>query len=302
MDGGTVELRYLLALAAVARDHSFSQAAASLGYTQSAVSQQIAKLERIVGHRLIDRPRGTGRVSLTEAGDILLVHAEAVAARLASAKADLESLATGNAGVLRLGCFQSVGARILPRIIREFTAERPGVRIQLTEAEDDAELLHAVEYGDLDLTFIVFPIMAGPFTSVELLKDPYVVVVQPDSDFARQAGPVALQQLKGLPLITYAQMREVHAIETRIGHPELTQQIVFRSNANSTILGLAAEGLGTAVISSLSVDPSREGLVQVPLAGVAPRTIGIAWHSDRYRNPALDAFVRVAQHETQTWA
>lgn len=302
MAAGTVELRHLVALAAVGRDRSFSGAASSLGYTQSAISQQIAKLERIVGYRLIERPRGTRRVSLTAAGDILLGHAEAIVARLASARADLESLAIGNAGVLRIGCFQSVGVRILPRVIREFSAERPNLRVQLTEAEDDAELLRAVERGDLDLTFMVFPMMDGPFMSVELLEDPYVVVVQSDSELARQSEPVTLRQLEGLPLVTYAQMREAHAIENRLGHPELTRQIVFRSNDNGTILGLAAEGVGAAVISSLSVDPNRDGIHAIPLAGVSPRVVGMAWHRDRFRNPALDAFVRVAQELTRDWS
>src|SRR4051812_3687077 len=93
-----VELRHFLALEAVAREGSFGKAAASLGYTQSAVSQQIATLERIVGHRLVERPGGPKPVSLTEAGRLLLIHADAIAARVAAAQADLTSLAEGQAG------------------------------------------------------------------------------------------------------------------------------------------------------------------------------------------------------------
>lgn len=293
----TMELRYLVALAAVGRHGSFSQAAESLGYTQSAVSQQIATLERIAGYRLVDRPRGARQVSLTAAGEILVGHAEAIVSRLAIASADLKALASGDAGVLKIGCFQSVGERILPSLIRKFGLERPKVRVELTEAEDDAQLLREVEGGSLDLTFMVFPMMDGPFESVKLLDDPYVVVVRPDSALAQAPVPVALEQLEGLPLVTYAQMREAHAIENRLGHPELTRQIVFRSNDNGTILGLAAEGVGAAVVSSLSVDPNRDGILAMPLAGVSPRVVGIAWHRDRYRNPAAEAFVRVATTE-----
>src|ERR671930_2454082 len=79
-----IELRHLTALEAVGREGSFGRAAKSLGYTQSAVSQQIAALERIVGSRLIERPGGPRRVSLTEAGELLLRHAEAIVARLAA--------------------------------------------------------------------------------------------------------------------------------------------------------------------------------------------------------------------------
>src|SRR5207249_3982695 len=112
-----VELRHLLALQAVAREGSFGRAAIALGYTQSAVSQQIAALERIVGARLVERPGGPRPVSLTEAGELLLRHAEAIVARLAAAQADLGALAEGEGGVLRVGIYQSVGQRILPDLI-----------------------------------------------------------------------------------------------------------------------------------------------------------------------------------------
>src|ERR671936_2785394 len=97
-----IELRHLTALEAVAREGSFGRAAKSLGYTQSAVSQQIATLERIVGARLIERPGGPKPVSLTEAGRLLLGHAESITARLQAAQADLSALAGGVAGALRI--------------------------------------------------------------------------------------------------------------------------------------------------------------------------------------------------------
>src|SRR5919197_926282 len=106
-----VELRHFLALEAVARSGSFGKAATALGYTQSAVSQQIATLERLVGQRLVERPGGPKPVSLTEAGRLLLTHADAIAARLAAAQADLTALAEGESGALRVGVFQSVGQR-----------------------------------------------------------------------------------------------------------------------------------------------------------------------------------------------
>jgi DNA-binding transcriptional LysR family regulator len=294
-----LELRYLVALAAVSSTGSFSAAAESLGYTQSAISQQVARLERIVGHRLVERHGGSRAISITEAGRILLGHADAISARLASIRADLDALARGAAGVLRIGCYQSVGVRILPRILRQFQDGWPQVRIELTEAEDDGELLRLVERGELDLTFVAYPMMPGPFGHIELMEDPYVVVVREDEGLGRDDGPVRLRELDGAPLVTYAQMREVHSIENRLGRPELRDQIVFRSNDNGTILGLAAEGVGAAVISWLSVNQLPAGVRTRALKGVNPRMVGIAWHRDRSRIPASDAFVKLAAHESQ---
>src|SRR2546423_7882673 len=95
-----VELRHLAALEAVAEEGSFGRAAQRLGYTQSAVSQQIAQLEKVVGAKLVERPGGPRAVSLTDAGRLLLRHADAIVARLAAAQADMRALQAGEAGSL----------------------------------------------------------------------------------------------------------------------------------------------------------------------------------------------------------
>lgn len=288
------ELRHLVALATVGREGSFSKAAESLGYTQSAISQQIARLERAAGQSLLERPRGSGTVELTPAGEVLLAHADAISARLASARADLRALADGESGVLRVGCYQSVSTRLLPRVLRDFTREWPQIRVELVEAHDDLELLDLVERGDLDVTFVVHPLTPGPFAHVDLIEDPYVVVVPEDDDLGRD-GPIGTHDLDDRALITYARMREVHAVENRLGRPELADQVRFRSQDNGTMIGMVVEGLGSAVISWLSVDTSRAGVRVVPLTGVPPRVVGLAWHKDRYRTPAAEAFVRTAR-------
>src|SRR6059036_1916315 len=132
-----VELRHLAALQAVAREGSFGGAAVALGYSQSAVSQQIAALERIVGERLVERPGGPRPVSLTEAGHLLLRHADSIVARLKAAQADLHALQAGEAGTLRVGIFQSAGARLLPEIMRRFTQQWPQIDVMLEEHDDE---------------------------------------------------------------------------------------------------------------------------------------------------------------------
>jgi molybdate transport repressor ModE-like protein len=97
-----IELRHLVALDAVAREGSFRRAATRLGYVQSAISHQIAALENLTGKRLIERSRGTRPLSLTDAGEILLDHADAVIARVRAAQADLAALDGSGAPVLRV--------------------------------------------------------------------------------------------------------------------------------------------------------------------------------------------------------
>src|SRR4051812_49733320 len=97
-----VEIRHFAALQALADEGSFGRAAERLGYTQSAVSQQIATLERIVGERLVERPGGPRPISLTEAGALLLRHAHSIVARLPAAPADLQALQEGEVGALHV--------------------------------------------------------------------------------------------------------------------------------------------------------------------------------------------------------
>src|SRR3989304_3846069 len=136
-----LDLRHLVALKTIADEGSFGRAAERLGYTQLAISQQIATLERIVGLRLIERPGGPRPISLTEAGRILLRHADAIQARLLAAKADMSALEAGDAGRLRVGTFQSVGAKIIPTLLRRFSESHPGGEGVLRERQDEGALL-----------------------------------------------------------------------------------------------------------------------------------------------------------------
>src|SRR5262245_4023631 len=112
-----VELRHLAVLQAVAEIGSFGRAAEKFGYIQSAISQQIATLERIVGERFVERPGNPHPITMTETERILLRHAESIVARLQATQTDLASLSAGQSGSLRVGTFQSVGVKVLPEVI-----------------------------------------------------------------------------------------------------------------------------------------------------------------------------------------
>src|ERR1700739_2828732 len=156
-----VDLRHFAALEAVARTRSFGGAARELGYTQSAVSQQIAQLERIVGQRLFARPGAPARVEPTEAGLLLLRHADAIVAQLDAARADMAALAEGAGGTLRVGIYQSVGARLLPALVRRFRAQWPRVGVRVREESAAADLLRLLEHGELELPLADLPLREG---------------------------------------------------------------------------------------------------------------------------------------------
>jgi DNA-binding transcriptional LysR family regulator len=290
-----VELRHLAALQSVAREGTFGRAAEALGYTQSAISQQIATLERLVGARLLERPGGPRPVSLTEAGELLLRHADGILARLHAAQADLAALSDGSAGKLRVGAYQSVGARILPELLRRFSSSWPQVEVALTESTNDYALIDAVERGELDLAFVMLPIEEGPFDWVELMEDPYVLVVPADSPLARRGKPATRRDIVGMNLIGSRSCRSVADIETHLRVDGTDPKVVFRSDDNGTVQGLVAAGMGAAFVPLLTVEPNDDRVAVLELVpSVPPRKIGIAWHRDRYRSPAAAAFVETA--------
>jgi DNA-binding transcriptional LysR family regulator len=294
-----LELRHLVALKAIAEHGTFGRAAQSLGYTQSAISQQIATLERIVGQRLIDRPGGPRPVSLTEAGDLLLRHADAIAARLHAAQADLAALDAGDVGPLRIGTYQSVGAKVLPALLREFTQDWPDVDVTLRESADDEELALLIESGELDLSFVVLPLGPGPYETLELFRDPYVLVVPKGSPLAGRDRPPALRELVDHPIISYRTCRTTGRVEDRLRQTGREPNIVFRSDDNGTMQGLVAAGVGIGVMPMLAVDDADDSIEVVDLGDrVPPRVIGIAWHRDRRRTRAAEAFVELALEQT----
>ena len=288
-----IDLRHFAALEAVARTRSFGRAARELGYTQSAVSQQIAQLERIVGQRLFDRPGGPRRVEPTEAGLLLLGHADAIVAQLDAARADMAALSEGAAGTLRVGIYQSVGARLLPALVRRFRAQWPRVGVRVREESAAADLLRLLEHGELDLTFADLPLREGPFEWAELLQDPYVLLVSARSELASLDAAPPLREVAKLPLIGRRTTDEPERFVAGRA-PELN--VVFRTDDNGTLAALVAEDLGAAIEPRLVVDPRNRDLKMLPFGSrIPPRTLVLAWHRDRYRSQAAQAFVELAQ-------
>src|ERR671931_605906 len=187
--------RRLRVLREVAARGSFSAAAAALAFTQSAVSQQVAALERETGTRLVER--GVRPVRLTDAGRALVAHTEAVLARLEEAQQELGEIAALRRGRLRLASFPTAIATLVPRAIALFSQRHPDV--ELTVLDDHRQgLLPRLARWELDLALIydheALPEPAMKLERTHLLDDPFDLIV-PDRHRLARRSAVALEEL-----------------------------------------------------------------------------------------------------------
>jgi DNA-binding transcriptional LysR family regulator len=291
-----VEVRHLAALRAVAEEGSFGAAALRLGYAQSAISQQIAALERHVGHRLFDRPGGSRPVTLTRAGELLLGHAESIMTRLSAARIDLDSLdAEDVAAPIRVGAYQSVAAAILPLILQELGAEPGEVEFALTESNDDRALLELLEQGELDVAFTELPVPDGPLEATPLLADPYVLVVHEDHPYADLDRELSLEEVAAVPLISCKRGSGNSKLDDAFALHGLSPAFAHRVEDTGTLHGFVVAGLGCGLVPQLAAEVDGKPLVALPIESRLPhRTVAIAWHRDRLRTCTAGMFVDLA--------
>jgi DNA-binding transcriptional LysR family regulator len=290
-----VEVRHLAALRAVAEEGTFGAAALRLGYAQSAISQQIAALERYVGHRLFDRPGGSRPVQLTRAGELLLGHAETIMSRLSAARIDLDSLGDDDCGnPIRIGAYQSVARSILPLVLGELGVDSDEVEFSLKESNDDTALLELLERGELDVSFVELPIPDGPLEATRLLEDPFVLVAPDDHDLAMLDRPITLEELAAAPLILFKSRSSARVRETFALHG-LAPSVVREVEDAGTLVGLVHAGLGLGLMPRLAADIEGKPLVAIPVEPrLAPRIVAIAWHTDRLRTCSAGLFIDLA--------
>ena len=289
-----VELRHLVALRAIAEEGSLAAAARRLGFSQPAVSQQLAALERLLEAHLVERRMGARHATLTDAGLLVLAHATTILARSQVADADLRRLQSGTASTLRLGVFPSVGARVVPPVLQRLSTSRPHLDVQLVEDPSDRRLLDQVESADLDLAFAMLPLPDGPFAMVELLHDPYVVLLAAISELVARTRPVTPRELARLPLIGF---RHVQAYpEAFLRAHGIDARVRFRTDDNEILVGLVAAGMGAALVPRLTVTPARNDVVLLEIAAkLPPRLIALAWHRDREQTQIAKDLVETAR-------
>lgn len=290
-----LEVRHLVAFDAVAAEGTFGRAADKLGYTQSAISQQIASLERLVDGKLFDRPGGPKPVELTPLGEQLLVSARELMARVDAVAEDLDRFRTGEVGRITVGTFQSMSARVLPLVVGRMRAEYPEVEIRVFECDHDDELDSALSRGELDLSFVVGD-WAGQFESQVLFDDPFVLVTKPGMF---KPGAVRLSELAGVPMVGQHANSCQLMNEMGLRAAGLEPNYVFRTNDNGTVTAMVKAGLGVAVVPLLCVEPNDPGVELHALRPSLPdRRIALAWRKGRTMSPVARRFVEIATEES----
>jgi DNA-binding transcriptional LysR family regulator len=249
-----IELRHLEALAVVCDEGSFRRAARKLGYTQSAISQQIAALERAVGHAVLERPSRGRPLALTEVGARLRRLHDTVEQAISAARADVAAAAAGVGHVVRVGTpfsFPQLSEAVVAMRVRH-----PRVVVEVVSAIDDDRLRRLLETGAVDLAVIRATGAVPPVELRPMATCAYAAAIPAASPLARGHKRVALADLATFPRIATA---DGTAFADDVSAP------LVASDAEMA-LGLVGAGAGAAVLPSL--------LATAPPAGVAIRPLG----------------------------
>jgi DNA-binding transcriptional LysR family regulator len=289
-----LDVRRMRVLREVAVRGSFSAAAEALSFTQSAVSQQIAALEREAGAVLVQRSaRG---VRLTEAGEALVRHTEGIMARLSEAEAELEAIAGLRGGRLRMAAFESAGATLMPLAIAAFRQQHPAVELSLSlsEPEDSVPLLRT---GDLELA-LVFDSGAGQdddgIDRMHLVEDPMYLVLPKDHPLANRRR-LRLADLAGEAWIGGEPDCECNRlIERACALAGYEPRFAFETDDYTAVQGFVAAGVGVSLIAELGLRSVRDDIVIRNLGRDTPvRHIYAATLAEGYRSPAAQAMLEI---------
>jgi DNA-binding transcriptional LysR family regulator len=287
-----IEIRHLRALQTVAVEGSFGRAAARLGYSQAAISQQIAALERLLGEAVFDRPGGPRRVELTPVGRVLVEHAAKVLQQIERADESIDELRAGTAGRLNLGTFESVSVRVLPPVVGRLRAERPGLSISCTDSDDVENLLVLLQTGQIDATFSVNQPPDRRVERHDLMIDPFVLVSPADTS----ASSVDVRDLHGRPLIGQYPDSCQMAIDAELRAFGVVPEYVFRSNDNGAVQALVRNGLADAILPLLAVDVDDPGIrIRSLRPALSPRAISIVTWKDRTLPSAVGRLVELSK-------
>ncbi|MGA5413423.1 LysR family transcriptional regulator [Streptomyces pseudogriseolus] len=289
-----LNLERLRTLDALARHGSVSGAAEGLHITTSAVSQQMAKLEREVGQRLLAK-HGRG-VRLTDAGRLLAEHAARILSQVELAQADLEAQRGQVAGELRISAFPTAARGLFPVALADLRRRHPALRVRSRETEPENGIRGVIR-GDLDLAVVLdwynkpMPLPDGLVKAL-LLDDPADVALPADHPLAAREE-IDLAELAEDEWITWGEGEFCHEwLMFTLRSKGVEPIVAHRAAESHTQLNLVAAGLGVCVAPLLGRDPLPGGVVTVPLRQRVRRHVFVVWRADADRRPSIRAAVR----------
>lgn len=293
-----LDVRRLRVLREVAARGSLSAAAEAMSFSQPAISNQIAKLELEAGTRLVERvPRG---VRLTDAGELLVRHADVVLRRLELAEIELEELLAVRRGYLRLGAFPSSFVDLVSRSVGRFRERHPAVEISLREvALEEAKVQLAS--GELDLA-VSFEYGLAPSPTAagvgwqSLLEDRMYLVLARDHPLASRPrlGLADLRGEKWIQFTTGPASKVLYRAFLRAGYEP---DMALETDDLLAVQGLVAAGFAVTMLPGMVLPTLRPELVARSLAPDLPtRTVNALWPEDR-RSPAASAMLEILAGE-----
>ena len=295
-----LDSRRLRVLCEVAKHGSFSAAAAELGYTQPAVSRQIATLEAEVGTVLVRRvPLGA---VLTDAGRLLVTRSEAILARLADAETELRALAGLEGGTLRLVTFASAAASVVPIAVARFRERYPDIELSIAMADPD-ESVPRLRAGEFDLALSHDRLLEQSGIELVHLFDDPMYVAMPTTHRLCHARSLTLSDFADEPwMLATTQACPDARLFLRSCHAAgFEPKIAFQNDDYSAILGFVAAGVGVAVIPDMVSRGAREDVVIRELDPAPPSRPILAVLPAGYRSPAASAMVAVLDEVGEEW-
>jgi DNA-binding transcriptional LysR family regulator len=296
-----LDARRLRVLCEVGRQGSFSAAAEALGYTQPAISRQIALLERETGTTLLDRHPGGAR--LTDAGELLVRHAQGILARLQDAEDELGELLGLQSGRLRMATITSAAATIMPLAIGEFRKRLPAVELWVSMAEP-AGTLALLRAGEIDLALTndESHFDQPDVDAVHLFEEPMLIALPADHPLARR------------PRLTLSDLsQEKWMLGTTTACPDASRflsachgagfepQIAFHNDDYAAILGFVAAGVGVAPVPEMVLRNAPKQVAVSPLASHALSRPIVASFPSGYRSGPARAMLEILERVSKRW-
>lgn len=290
-----MELRRLRYFVAVAEELNFRKAAERLQIAQPPLSQQIIRLERELGTKLLER--GPRRVELTPAGRALLAEAHALLSRAEQARRITRRAADGATGAIRIGCIGSACAGWLPRLLPHYREHRPDVLPLVYEQQTGAQL-ESLRRGEIDVGILRTRGEQAGLTCHPLGAEPMVVVLPRDHPLAAKRV-VPLAALAGEPFVYFPRRIAPDQFDTVVAacaDSGFGPDIVHEAYDDHTSISLVASGLGVSLVPATSAELRMRAIAYRRLRPEVRAAPMVAAVPDTDPHPQAAGVVRAAQH------